>query len=592
MMLAALITAPLFTGCGDPVDDPQAKITITSTETTLTFLPGEAMEKTLTFESAKGWQLSHPAADWVDITPKNGDAGTISLTIKVLDNEPAVRNTLEVAIVSDEARATFNVVQEAVVPVAVNGVEIIGAPGVVYLDEAVQLQTDITPEGAIPQETVWSSSDDAVISVTQGGLITALSVGTATISVTIDGYSDEAVIEVKETFESAGDGTRYTFTMLSGIGGSGVTVESGDFVVSRDFEIVANDYLVLGSGEVVKLKTGVEITVEGTIEFTPVSRATVTRYDDQSQPKSIYMTGEGSGGAFSNVTFIDVPLRVYVQSPLTIQDCEFKYITTTNSAITLGTTSQVTVTNCRFIENYYPAISGGSNIATPLLFKNNYLYKNTTSAGNRPQVNVTVGGNGAVEISGNEIIGPAEVTQSGGIAVSNLLGLSGTNKVLINDNKVRDCRYGITTNGVMDVVVSGNELRDNKYESNAMNGGSGVSIYNTGGGQKMVLTRNIITGHLWGITVIGSVPNGTGPVINMGYNVAGSDYNIGENVLSNNGNGGVLYDLYNNSPLDMYAMNNTWGSVDQTEAEIEKVITHKNDIATLGEVTFMPSRTP
>lgn len=239
-----------------------------------------------------------------------------------------------------------------------------------------------------------------------------------------------------------------------------------------------------------------------------------------------------------------------------------------------------------------PAINGSANGSSPLVFKNNYLYKNSANASNRPQINVTVGGIGIVEVSDNEVVGPAEITMNGGIAVNNFLGISGINKVIIKGNKVRDCRYGITTNGVMDVDIIGNEILDNKYESEPMNGGSGISIYNTNGGQKVKISENIIKRNLWGITIIGSSTTTKGPIVNIGNLTEGADYNVGKNILAENGHDGVLYELYNNSPIDVSAVNNNWGSFEQSETEIEKVITHKNDNELLGKVTFMPPYKP
>jgi len=287
-----------------------------------------------------------------------------------------------------------------------------------------------------------------------------------------------------------------------------------------------------------------------------------------------------------------VPIRLYALQPVKIDSCEFKNVTSRRAAIDMGKSLDVKVTNCKFIENGYPAIAGASNSSTPLVFKNNYLYKNSASASNRPQINVTVGGIGIVEIIDNEVVGPAEITMNGGIAVSNLLGISGVNKVIIKGNKIKDCRYGITTNGVMDVDIIGNEILDNKYESNPMNGGSGISIYNTNGGQKVKISENIIKRNLWGITIIGSSTTTKGPIVNIGNLTEGADYNVGKNILAENGHDGVLYELYNNSPIDVSAVNNNWGSFEQSETEIEKVITHKNDNELLGKVTFMPPYKP
>lgn len=587
-LTAALLVLPLLGGC---TDNTEAEITFISEETTLTFRPGEALEQTISFRSAKEWRLSHESANWFEITPVRGKAGNAMLTVRMLQEEPSRENRMDVSIKSDKAVATFRIVQNAVIPVSGIALE---APVDLFTGDEVALKLKLIPLDAYVKSVVWDSSEKSVLSVDQNGNVKALAAGKSTISVTVDGYSDECEITVTDfTGTTFGDGAIYTFTRLSRINNSGVTVESGDFVVSAGFEIASGDTLVLEDNETVRMMDGMEITINGTIDFTPATTATVTRYNDEAKPKSIYLTGDDSGGTIRNVIFIDVPIRLFAKQPFTVDNCEFKYISTSRAAIDMGgSNDQVTVTNSRFVENNYPAIAGASNSTIALVFKDNYLEKNVLYNGNRPQINVAVGGNGQVEISGNEIIGLAETTLSGGIAVSNLLGTSGTNKVLIKNNKVRNCRYGITTNGVMDVQIIGNELKDNKYESNPMNGGSGISLYNSNGGQKAFVSGNTITGHLWGITVIGSVANGTGPTVNLGYNVAGDDYNEGRNVFSNNGNGGVLYDLYNNTPLPINAMSNTWGSVDQTEAEIERVIFHQVDDPTLGLVTFMPAYVP
>ena len=69
----------------------------------------------------------------------------------------------------------------------------------------------------------------------------------------------------------------------------------------------------------------------------------------------------------------------------------------------------------------------------------------------------------------------------------------------------------------------------------------------------------------------------------------GNEASLGGNTFKDNGNGGVAYDLYNNGANTVYAQLNTWSVPEQTEEEIEKVIFHKNDNGTLGEVIFMPA---
>ena len=82
--------------------------------------------------------------------------------------------------------------------------------------------------------------------------------------------------------------------------------------------------------------------------------------------------------------------------------------------------------------------------------------------------------------------------------------------------------------------------------------------------------------------------SGTVPALNLGNLTEGDDSNPGCNVFLTNCNGGVLYALCNNSPLTVYAQGHTWYVEVQDEESIEKVIFHKKDNPSLGEVIFMP----
>jgi hypothetical protein len=81
----------------------------------------------------------------------------------------------------------------------------------------------------------------------------------------------------------------------------------------------------------------------------------------------------------------------------------------------------------------------------------------------------------------------------------------------------------------------------------------------------------------------------SGPNLNLGNLEDEDNYNPGGNVFINNGNNGVLYDLYNNSANTVYAQGNTWNVEVQDQESIEGVIFHKNDNSALGEVIFMPA---
>ena len=119
-----------------------------------------------------------------------------------------------------------------------------------------------------------------------------------------------------------------------------------------------------------------------------------------------------------------------------------------------------------------------------------------------------------------------------------------------------------------------------------MNGGSGISIYDSANKQTCYVEGNYIEGNLWGVTVIGCGN------VNMGKteDKTAADYNPGRNVFKNNGNSDVPYDLYNNSAYTVYAQGNIWSVATQDEASIETVIFHQKDNSSLGEVIFMPAQ--
>ena len=163
----------------------------------------------------------------------------------------------------------------------------------------------------------------------------------------------------------------------------------------------------------------------------------------------------------------------------------------------------------------------------------------------------------------------------GGISVADLMG-TGSTKVLLKDNIIREGRYGYNQQGyTISSVIEGNQFLNNSHEDNPMNGGSGISIYGLTTNNKAILRNNVITGNLWGITSIYFHD------IDMG-----TEEDWGRNEIHDNGNGGVVYDLYNNSACDLTAIGNDWGTTNIER--IEDHIYHQPDDPSLGLVTFYP----
>ena len=391
-----------------------------------------------------------------------------------------------------------------------------------------------------------------------------------------------------EDFATAGDGTTYSFETLSGIEGSGVTKDGTVYRMANTVTITLGDKFVLDEGILVEMGNDVVLYVEGNADFDVEEDVLFTRADESSEPKGVYISDNTEIMKFRNVNFEYCQLRTVSDVGISVEDCDFKYANgalSSSGALGLGATGSVnTIKNCRFEENTVPAIGSGANIFCSATIDNCYFYDNNTANTNKPQLNLTAPGDGELRISNCEIVGNKR-TMVGGIAVGNMMQGAGANNVVIENNKLTNHRYGITAIGPMNINMIGNTMVDNKYETNPMNGGSGISIYDASRNLTSMITGNYIEGSLWGVTIIG------GKEVNLGKveDPNAADYNPGNNVFVNNGNNGVLYDLYNNTDLTVYAQGNTWNVDEQTAEKIETVIFHKNDDAKLGEVIYMPA---
>lgn len=389
-------------------------------------------------------------------------------------------------------------------------------------------------------------------------------------------------------FETVGDGTAYTFESLSKIADSGVTKDGTTYVVANNVTISVNDTFQIENGITVKMGNSVQLRIEGNSNFEATERVLITRNEETDLPKGVYIVDDINDTKFKNIDFEYCGLRAYGDKGLIVDNCTFKYCNgklSSSGALALGQDNTCyTITNCTFESNEVPGVGGGANSRCGCYIENCTFIDNNTKNSNKPQINITVGGDNEVIIKGCTLTG-AQRTKVGAISVSNMMGLTGSNIVTIEDNDIRGHRYGITTLGHQQVTIKGNTLIDNCYETNPMNGGSGISIYDSSGTQTAVITGNYIEKHLWGISLIG------GKEINIGKteDPTADDYNPGGNVFKDNGNGGVLYDLYNNTTLTVYAQGNQWGVDEQTEEKIETVIFHKTDDASLGKVIYMPA---
>jgi len=221
-------------------------------------------------------------------------------------------------------------------------------------------------------------------------------------------------------------------------------------------------------------------------------------------------------------------------------------------------------------------MSGANASSSPQIFDCEII-SNVMSNANMPQINLGTSGADSIRIVGCEIIGNTANIMAGGIAITTLAG--GSIKARIEGNIIKNNRYGITAYGYnIGSVIRNNEITDNNTQNLPMQGGSGINYWGNATNQSIV-TGNIISGNLWGITIQSAAQPNLGQL-------EGEIFNPGMNQFYNNGNSGQLYDLYNNTPNPIMAENNYWGTMDPDSVEMH--IFHQPDDPTLGLVDYLP----
>ncbi|MBR4138310.1 MAG: hypothetical protein IKU05_07865 [Bacteroidales bacterium] len=373
---------------------------------------------------------------------------------------------------------------------------------------------------------------------------------------------------------SPGLGATYTMPDLVDVTNGVVTNNGTTFTINADLTISTGDVLLIDNSVIRIDAPGVLITINGSMNCVHTGDR-VKLYGTQQDQFSMHFEN-ATDCLIKKMYFSDgAGIRV-IESDVTFDDVKFVYFTRgySNSVINILNCSP-TIRDCYFMLNEGSAIGSPANGQASPQILNCEFDTNVTDEVNAPQINLGPGGNDTIRIVGNEIYTIMAQHYVGGISIADLMGM-GETKVLLKDNIVKDNRYGYNQQGErISSVIIGNQFIDNNHEENPMNGGSGISIYGSTVNNKAILRNNLITGNLWGITAIYYHD------IDMG-----TEDDWGNNEIHDNGNGGVIYDLYNNSTCDLMAVGNDWGTT--TIERIEEHIYHQNDDPTLGLVTFVP----
>ena len=371
---------------------------------------------------------------------------------------------------------------------------------------------------------------------------------------------------------SPGDGTTYTLPDLVRVSDGVVTNTGTVFSINSDLTISANDVLKIDH-QVSRIDAGnVLLTINGSVTCTNTER--VKFYGTLTEHFSIRFEN-ATDCELKTMYFSDGAGIQVIESDVNFIDCKFVYFTRDycSSAINFMNCNPL-IKDCYFLLNEGPAIGSPANgQGSPRIL--NCQFDSNVNSSNNPQINLGPGSEDTIFIVGNEIDGTYASWHAGGVTVSDLMGVGAT-KVVLKDNIIKEGRYGYNQQGqnISSVIVN-NQFINNNHEDNPMNGGSGISIYGYSTNCKSIIRNNTITGNLWGITAIYLHD------IDLGI-----EDDWGNNLIKDNGNGGVIYDLYNNSSCDITAVGNNWGTSNANE--IEEHIYHQYDDPEFGLVNYIP----
>ncbi len=382
------------------------------------------------------------------------------------------------------------------------------------------------------------------------------------------------VLTLDAQWVSPGNGTTYTLPDLVDVTEGVVTVGENGFVINADLTISANDILKIDD-QVERIDAAeILVTINGSMVCTNTDRV---KFYGLNETQHFSMRFENATDCnIKKMYFSDGAGIKVIDSDVTFDDVKFVYFTRDycNAVIDVFNCDP-TIKDCYFMLNHGAAISSPANGQASPQILNCDFDTNVTDNVNSPQINLGPGGNDTIRIVGNEVYTIMAQWYVGGVSVADLMG-TGSTKVLLKDNIIREGRYGYNQQGqTISSVIVGNQFLNNSHEDNPMNGGSGISIYGTTANNKAVLRNNVITGNLWGITAIYMHDIDLGTEDDWGYNE-----------IHDNGNAGEVYDLYNNSACDIMAVGNNWGTV--IEEEIADHIVDQIDDPSFGLVTFYP----
>lgn len=363
------------------------------------------------------------------------------------------------------------------------------------------------------------------------------------------------------------------------------------YTVTDSVIIAASDRLTLRAGTTLRftqrgLYVRGQLSALGTPDSLIIFTATTAAPNSW---KEIYFEDSSLDSAcvldYCLIEYSDNGVRCVGSSP-TITHSTFRFNRT--NAIRLSTSNAV----LRY-DSLYSNVQTAMNVnlsSSPTVEFCVFANNNTENISFRNQL--SVGGQGA----NNPVVRGCEFynnrsTQNRAGAIS-LTSFGGANSAagVIENNYLHDNSYGILCAGLgananVKPLIRNNRIENNSIYPDVNAAGSGISCYGTDTTVAPVITGNRIVGNFWGITL----PKGTGQYLckpNLGDLTNSSPDDNGRNSFIDNGNGGTIYALYNDTPVSISAQNNYWGTSNPDTAAVR--IFGQNAATNPLTVNFLP----
>ncbi len=381
-------------------------------------------------------------------------------------------------------------------------------------------------------------------------------------------------------YSTPGTGKNWNLDSLVAYSGGNVTLSSGNYLFNDTIVISVSDTVKVTSNATMKFAGSVFVDIFGVFIVNAPDSARITAQDTTIKFLGLKFEDQSDGSYLRRLIFEYGNSIRMLDCDITVDNCIIRFNTLNSSfasgAISLFRSNSI-ITNNKIYRNRRAAIVSGANIASSPVIENNLIYENDTDNANVPQINFGATGAATMIIRGNIITGL--YTNSGGIS---FLPVGTIPYVIIENNIIKKNRYGIAVaGGSSNFYINNNVIDSNNIQGSPSLGGSGINFNGTAT-QNSIVTRNIIRGNLWGITIQGTAKPNMGDLSNA------DTTDNGLNEIYNNGNSGKIFDLFNNTVDPIKAENNFWGNgnADTVEAHIF----HKPDSTILGLVDYLPLR--